>query len=184
MANHTQFDESSSGNTTNDASKPTVKPLELNHAITYGAEETGEAGDGVTTRWFCHICASLWLTQKLRLNQAGLKFLVRLRYHPFEMNRQGFKKLFPLSHNPKINPFKPDPRPLLLMRQIRQQHQQNSKSSRNSISPPSGPGQMSKNNNFERQNGKQVNSYIKLLSVVQSFNSGSIDQKKEKERSH
>ncbi|CAH7687025.1 hypothetical protein PPACK8108_LOCUS21748 [Phakopsora pachyrhizi] len=35
MENHTRFDESSSGNTTNDASKPTVKPLEFNHAITY-----------------------------------------------------------------------------------------------------------------------------------------------------
>ncbi|KAI8461296.1 hypothetical protein BY996DRAFT_4573648 [Phakopsora pachyrhizi] len=61
-------------------------------------------------------------------------------------------------------------------KQQQQQQQQNSEISRNSISPPSGPGQMSKDNNFERQNGKQVNSYIKLLSVVQSFNSGSIDQ--------
>ncbi|CAH7675580.1 hypothetical protein PPACK8108_LOCUS10604 [Phakopsora pachyrhizi] len=298
MANHTQFDESSSGNTTNDASKPTFKPLEFNHAITYvskiknhyagnpktyqtfpdilqtyqsdacpiqeGAEETGEAGDGVTTQMVSsHLRQSL-ADSKTEAQSSAYKISGKIKVSSVQDESPGLQETSPFLSQSKNQSFQTGAKAVIvdasnqgeknyeakigliklsapkiqiqseelpknfahiscdepecsknklhkhnvftnnafycffrllhilytrfntlrlysletdlsntnIQNKQQQQQQQNSKSSQNSISPPSGPGQMSKDNNFERQNGKQVNSYIKLLSVVQSFNSG------------
>ncbi|KAI8461855.1 hypothetical protein BY996DRAFT_6408261 [Phakopsora pachyrhizi] len=251
MANHTQFDESSSGNTTNDASKPTFKPLEFNHAITYGAEETGEAGDGVTTQMVSsHLRQSL-ADSKTEAQSSAYKISGKIKVSSVQDESPGLQETSPFLSQSKNQSFQTGAKAVIvdasnqgeknyeakigliklsapkiqiqseelpknfahiscdepecsknklhkhnvftnnafycffrllhilytrfntlrlysletdlsntnIQNKQQQQQQQNSKSSQNSISPPSGPGQMSKDNNFERQNGKQVESH-------------------------
>ncbi|CAH7673482.1 hypothetical protein PPACK8108_LOCUS8333 [Phakopsora pachyrhizi] len=236
MANHTQFDESSSGNTTNDASKPMVKPLEFNHAITYvnkikncyagdpkthktfldilqtyqrdarpiqeGAEETGEAGDGVTTQMVSSHSHQSLADSKTEAQSSAYKISGEIKVSSVQDELPGLQETSPSVSQSKNQSFQTGAKAVIVdvsnqgeknheakngliklsAPQIQVQSEESPKKFAHiTCDKPEWPGQISKDNNFERQNGKQVNSYIKLLSVVQSFNSGSIDQKNEKE---